>query len=699
MTEGIHVRQKAVGEARYAGDVELPGMVHAAIVRSDHPHALIVGIATDDAMSMPGVIGVYTAEDMSSTPYGRRVRDHPILAKAKVRHIGEPVAAVVAATRREAELASRMVRVEYEPQPAVFDPRAAVSGDAPLVHDAPWTYHGAAVTSADPPNVQSVTEHGDEAEVDAMLASAAFTVDRTYSTAAGHAGYIEPQACVAHVDGDGVVHVWSTNKAPYRLRDELVHCLDLPETSVVVHPVAIGGDFGGKGSYGEVPLCAELARLTGRPVRIALRYWEDLIATHPRHSTVIRVRLGCDEHGHFAGLHVNALVDGGAYADGKARAPVDIHGIEMAGSSYRIPAFLARSTIAYTNSVPRGHVRAPGSPQAVFAVESAIDELAGVMGMDPVELRVRNLLRSGEPNPQGTVWTEARGTETLHAAVGAPPSSVSRPGRLRGRGVAIYDRGTNRGIETSLRLTEVDDGSFILEIPQPETGAGSHTVVRDAVVAALGIEPGAIRVEHIATSGLPYDRGVGASRVTVSLSLAVAHLAARWRERGDVRTVEITVKPREVPWLTSFCAQVADVAVDPETGEIEVLELVTAVDVATIVNPAAHRMQIDGGAVMGWGFALIEDLRIEDGLVYASNLGEFDLPCVGDVPRLRTILVDGAVGVGALNVKPIGELSNVPTAAAIANAVAAATGIRIRRVPIRPEDVWEQLQQDRGASR
>lgn len=681
---------KASGQGIYAGDVRLPGMAHVALARSSVPHARIAGVDTEAARHSPGVIGVFSSEDLSAGTFGRRVRDIPVLAAGKVRFIGEPVAAVVAESRREAEAAAGLVAVEYQELPAVFDVLEALESNAAPVHDAPWGYPGSVIGPGDGPNLQSRVQHGSQAECERALGEAVHIVDAMFETPSSHQGYLEPQACVARVRPDGCIELWISNKTPYRLREQVASCLGLDPANVIINPVLLGGDFGGKGSPGGAPLCAELARLTGRPVSFVLRYGEELTTTNPSHPTKIHVLLAADGEGRLVALRVDAAIDGGAYAGFKPLPKVNLHGIDRAGSSYRIPAVYIDARIAYTNTVPKGHFRAPGSPSVTFAVESALDELAEQCGLSPVEIRQLNVLRAGEASLDGVVWAEARGAEVLDAAVGALVPLPVPAGWRYGWGIALYDRPTGVG-KTSMRLRSLAGGRLCAEVPIPETGTGSHTVVREELARVLGMDRAAIDVVHVPTDSLPNDAGVGGSRVTASMGEAVHHAAAAWRSRANADAVVVEVDTGGSPPVTSFCAQIAQVAVDPESGYLKVMEVLTALDVATIVNPIAHRMQIEAGAAMGFGFACLEDLLIEDGQVWAAHLGEFRIPSAADIPRWRTVLLTGSVGVGALNVKAVGELANVPTAAAIANAVAMAVGVRLRNVPMRAECIFTAL--------
>lgn len=692
-------RDKATGMTRYSADMPVPaGAVEAVLVRSPLPHAEITGIATAEALAVHGVVAVVTAADLPDGLAGRRVRDMPLLARTVARFAGEPVAAVLARSREAATAAAALVDIDYRELPSVTDPVAALDAGSPLVHDAPWEYPGAVITAAAGPNLQSVVTDGDPAAVARALAAAATVVSATYRTPAGHQGYLEPQTWVAFPPQNGTTRLWGTTKSPYRLRNQIAACLGLAPEAIQVDPAPLGGDFGGKGGVCDASLCVALARLAGRPVRLVLRSEEDLSATDARHPAVIHVTVGCDAEGRLAGLDFDAIFDGGAYAAAKPTPPVNLHGAADCALGYRLPCYTLRSRIAYTNTVPKGHMRSPGAPQAVFAIESALDELAAAARISPLEMRRRNLLDAGEPDAYGHVWAEARGRETLAAAIGAASRAREAPGPrtpsprehglAHGTGVAVYARPTPSPSPTSLVLTPLPGGRLEVGVPIPETGTGSHAMIRRQLAAELGIDPPRVVVRQVPTTALPGDPGVGASRVTVGLSRAVARLAEEWRASARDGPVTVTLPAATEPPALSYCAQVARVAVDLETGQVRILELVSAVDVAEIVNPRAHQMQIDGGAVMGIGFACLEDLLEDEGQVLASNLGEFRLPAAADIPVLRTALVAGGRGVGPANVKAIGELTNVPVAAAVANAVADATRARVRELPITAERVY-----------
>ena len=683
-------KAKATGATLYAADFDHFGALHVAVVRSDVPSGRIVSVDRTAAEAVPGVVAVLLAADLPEALCGRRVRDMPLVARDVVRYAGERVAVVVAESRSAAEAAASLVEVDVAELPAVFDPVAALDEGAPRVHEAPWSYPGAVVTEGMHPNLQSVVEAGDPDATAKRLSESAFCVQATYTIPSTKQGYLEPQAWLAVPRPDGSVRLRGTTKSPYRLREQISTCLGLGPGELEVEPTPLGGDFGGKGAPGDAPLCVALARLFRRPVRLVLRSAEDLTATDARHPARVTVTVGCDTEGRLTALSFDALFAGGAYAAHKPGITVNLHGATEAALGYRLPVWSTRSRVVYTNTVPKGHMRAPGATASVFAIESALDELAEKAGIDPAALRAANLLADGELDAYGHRWEQARGAQTLQAALAAPASVTPPAGWSSGTGIAVYCRPTSAA-STSLRLIPGSDGSFVVEVPIPETGTGNHTVVAELLAEALGVTSDLVEVRQVPTSQLPGDPGVGGSRVTVGMAVAVEELARLWAASKRDGPVEVASKGSYPPVL-SYAAQIARVAVDRDTGQVKVLELLSAVDVARVVNPTAHQLQIDGGAVMGFGSAVMEDSLEADGLVWAANLGELKLPCAADVPRLTTILVEGGRGIGDANVKSIGELTNVAVPAAVANAVADAVGVRVRDLPVSAEKVWHALQ-------
>ncbi len=729
---------KVSGQMMYADDLALPGQLYVAVVRSPYPHARIVSVNTEEARKVPGVHLVLTGADVASLRFGRAVRDVPILAADKARFTGEMVVAVAAESPAAAEEAAALVDVEYDPLPAVFDPVEALKTEAPAVHDAPWSYAGAGRGPEEPVNLMGRAVSASGEDIEAALAASDRVFEHTFRTQAHHHGYLEPHSCTVAVEPDGQVKIWSCNKSPYRLREQLGVAFGIPVERFTLHTPAVGGDFGGKGSPMDIPLCLELSRRTGRPVRMTMRYAEELMAAAPRHASVTHVRVGVSRDGRLQALDAHAIFNGGAY--GAFRPSVNFGA--RAASSYHIPAIRVVAERAYTNQVPGGNARAPGAPQFTFAVESMLDMVAREMGIDPASFRRNNLLRDGETNPFGEHWPEVRAAATLDVAEEAyrPVFPQDAPRTVRfGRGIAVYDRATHAAQRSSIRLRLQGDGSIEAQVPIMETGTGSHSVVRRVVAEGLGLPLDQVVIRYVDTAHLPFDSGVGGSRVTTSAS-EVAHLGAlefrealqremaqalgvpanrvEWRAGGvgadaasgrtldlaalaargvTVETVSDTGVGRETRGaeheeaVTSFCVQIAQVGVDVETGQVFLYEVLSAHDVAAVLEPMSHRSQIEGGVVMGIGPALREDLGIEEGQVTAAHMGDYKMSSMADTAGMRVELLRGGKGVGALNVKGIGEISNVPTAAAIANAVADAIGARIDTLPITAEKVLQAL--------
>lgn len=702
--------EKVTGRARYAADISLPGLLWAKVLRSPLPHARILRTGTEKARALPGVSAVLTGQDLPPVLVGRRLCDMPLLARDRVRFIGEPVAAVAAADPDLAEEALALIEVEYDELPAVFNPFEALRDDAPILHDDPGAYPGAPPERPHP-NVQSVhrVRRGDP---ERGFREATRVFEHTFRTPLAHQGYLEPHASVVAIDGAGRVQIWTATKTPLRLKAQLVHALGLPPERIRINPVPIGGDFGGKGFFADVPLCYHLARATHRPVKMAMTYTEELMAANPRHPSVITLQTGLDREGRLVARAVRAVFNGGAYAAFKPRPGVDLHGADQAGGVYRIPHFDLEAHCVYTNSVPCGHARAPGEPQMIFAVESHTDMIAHELGLDPVEFRRRNLVGEGDRLATGHRLERVRARETLEAALRA--SRWDGPRRpFVGRGLAISHRFAGLGDASALIRVE-EDGTIRVITAIPDTGTGAHTVFQQIAAEVLGVPVQRVAVSVGDSDTFEVDSGVGGSRVTHVGGQAVYRAAVALRERiaaeatsdpalplgelargaaarGQPLEAQASFSAKEEGTVTSFCAQLATVEVDPETGQIRLLGMVTAHDAGTVINPLGHQGQIEGGLVQGIGLALMEELRVEDGRISALSLGEYKLPVIKDIPPLTTVILEEPAGPGPFQAKAIGEASISPVPAAIANAVFDACGVRITELPLTAEKVFFAL--------
>src|SRR5215472_7524988 len=470
--------EKVSGAARYSGDVSVPGLIWGKALRSPLPHARIVRIDVARARALPGILAVLTAEDLPRILVGRRMFDMPLLARDRVRFVGEKVAVVAAQDPDIAEEALALIEVEYDDLPAVFDPVDALEPGAPLVHENPGAYEGAPAERPHP-NVQSVLRFklGD---VEAGFREADRIFEHTFRTQLAHHGYIEPHAGVVAIDADGRVQVWASNKMPFRLKELLSHALQLAPERIRVNLTPIGGDFGGKGSLMDLPLAYHLARVTGRPVKMVMRYAEELMAGNPRHPSVITLRTGVSRDGKIVARSVRALFNSGAYAAFKPAPSVSLGGASMGAGVYRIPNLLIESFCVYTNNIPCGHARSPGEPQMVFAEESHMDMIARELGLDPAELRRRNLLKDGDLLPDGHPLQQVRARETLEAALEAGDWGKPKPGPWIGRGMAMSHRHIGVGF-TNAHLRLQTDGTVTLVIGLPDTGTGANLLLRQVV--------------------------------------------------------------------------------------------------------------------------------------------------------------------------------------------------------------------------
>jgi carbon-monoxide dehydrogenase large subunit len=705
--------EKVRGEARYSGDVTLPGLCWGKALRSPLPSARIVRIDASRARALAGVLAVLTARDLPDVLVGRRMFDMPVLARHRVRFIGEKVAVVAANDPDVAEEALALIDVEYEDLPAVCDPVEAIRAGAPLLHDDPGAYAGAPAERPHP-NVQSVLRFK-RGDVEAGFREADRTFEHTFTTQLAHQGYLEPHAGVVAIDADGRVQVWASNKMPFRLKELLSLALQLPPERIRVNLTPIGGDFGGKGSLMDLPLAYHLARVTGRPVKMVMRYAEELMAGNPRHPSVITFRTGVKKDGRIVARQVKALFNSGAYAAFKPAPSVNLGGTGMGAGVYRIPHLLIEGLCVYTNNIPCGHARSPGEPQMVFAGESHMDMIASEIGLDPAEFRRRNLLTDGDHLANGHHLEHVRATETLEAALEASHWADPKPGPWVGRGVAMTHRHIGVGF-TNARVRLEAKGNVVLSTALPDTGTGAPLVLRQIVAEVLGVSLEDVGIELATTDDFTTDSGVGGSRVTHTGGRAAYHAAEKLKEQiqaeatalgipvtslagvaeaaaREGRTLEAShfYDAKSHAAVTSFTAQVAEVAVDPQTGEVTVRRFTTAHDVGTIINPIGHQGQIEGGLVQGLGFALMEEMRTEDGRISTLSLGDVKLPTIRDIPPLTTVLLHEPVGPGPFNAKAIGESSISPVAPAIANAVADACGVRILDLPITAEKVYFAL--------
>ncbi len=682
----------------YAADIKRDGALWAAFVESPYPHATVRSIDTRAALAIAGVHAVLTAADIQHRRFGRALCDWPILVSTTARFIGDRVAAVAAETREAAEEAARAVVVDYEQLPAVFGVAAALRPNAPVLHPdyASYDYimpHDERSSRPHPNVYGTKTIRKDDAELEAIFARAARVFEHSFETPRQLPGFIEPRATLVWIDGD-VVHLHSPNKGPYAFRRHFAHAAGLPEEKVVIEPVAIGGDFGGKGlTVDELP-CYFLARATGRPVRYTATYAEELRRGATRHRAALTLRSAVDADGTLLAHTSTVVYDGGAYAATKP-IPTLLPGNSYGSIPYRVPHARLECVGVYTNTLPGAHVRGPGELQTFFAWEQHVDRIARALAIDPLEFRLRNIVRDGDSTLLGETIRHPMAYEVLQTV---RRSCAPLSGSNMGRGVSIVCAHTGSG-KTAVRMRLHADGRIEVIIGAVDQGVGLATVVRRVVSAALDIEPERIEVRRANTADAPPDQGSGHSRVTHIVGRAALDAAERLRDAlADGRETEVIGRfvsdhGEQVPGDLTFGAYALDVHVDPETGETSVRDALFVMDIGQIINPIAHQGQIEGGFVMGLGAALMEDVAMnEDGKVTTPSLGEYKLPTMRDIPPLRTILIQAPPGDGPFGTRMIGELSNVGVSTAVVSAIDDAVGVRLTHFPVQAEDVYTALQ-------
>jgi len=729
----VEAAAKVSGQCQYAADVVRPGTLWGKVLRSPVPHAAILSVDVERARRLAGVKAVITAGDMNPKLVGATLKDMPLLARDRVRYVGEEIAAVAAVDRDVAEEAIGVIDVEYETLPAVYDPLEAISPDAPLLHAGYADYEGPPTKAPDLRNVQTLVR-ARKGNIERGFAEADHIFENTFRTQLVHQGYIEPYACTVEVDAAGRVAIWVANQAMFKLRRVLAAYLELPVEDITIHPSNMGGSFGAKDFLTHVPAAYYLSRATGKPVKFVKSYTEELMAASPRHPAVIRLRTGVMKDGTLRAWEGQTYYNGGAYGAYKPNPQGSMSGAYMVAGSYNIPHTLLEGYCVYTNQVPGGYFRAPGETQTLFAVENHMDMIAHELRMDPLEFRLCNALKDGDTRSTGEPLRDARGVEVLRRAAeisGWGDLREPAAGRVPGRGVAFGDRHVGHG-ESSFELRLERNGALRLLSGVGDQGVGAYVMHRQVVAETFGVDPDDVLIEVRDTSSAPYDQGIKGARgmhiegqaileTSRALQERLCALAAGYWKTGpegvswndgavihkgspDKRlSLEELAKLSEElitgygrfvghkPDVYSFQAVVADVEVDKDTGAVAVDRLYFVYDVANIINPLIHQGQIDGGVVQGLGYALMEEIVLDDGKPMTVSLGDYKLPNVRDLPPLTTSLVQASEGPGPFGTKAVAEAGISIIAPAIVNAVYDATGARITELPVTAEKVFAKM--------
>ena len=718
---------KVSGTAEYLTDMALPGMAHATVVRSPYPRARIREIDPTAALATPGVLAVLTAADVADYPPVRIFADSPPVQRiltATPQFTGDAVAAVVATTEAAARQGILAVEVDYDPLPAVLTATDARDGDVQLHPAAPGNRAGP------PINVS-------RGDVAAALADCAHVFRHSFSTQRQCAQTIEPLACIcdwtgAHLD------VWTHLDSMFHFRDALAEALALDPEQVRIHPPeALGASFGLKNSLiaSLEPLAALCSRTVDRPVKLALSPEESMSATVTRHPARIDLVTGVDADGILRARCADVLLDSGAYGWGYVVA------LSMVGkwaTLYRTEHLRFSATSVYTNHIPGGAYRSVGTAQIHFAMESQLDDIARSLGIDPVELRRRNLARVGDPLSFGTTirsfGAEAcldRGSEV---AGWVPPTSDEqgvtprRPdplGRSRGRGMAMGMH--HAGLTGLTPIPEVSrcnvelrgDGTVSISLGVIDKGQGALTTLTLVAADELGLPPERIRVHNLGTAAVPLDFwGAEASRTTYVMGRAVSDGARRLREaiceRLGVEPAEVTAEslqgtepiavegyfaPTDNDPLPVTGAHFCEVEVDHATGQVRVLRYVAAQDVGRVINPLGCRGQVEGGLHHGIGYALVEELRHDEGAPLNPNFMGYKVLMADDMPDIEVVLIeDPDPDGGPYGAKGVGTPVIPAIAPAVANAVRDAIGVRLTELPMTPPRVLAALLREESAA-
>jgi CO/xanthine dehydrogenase Mo-binding subunit len=739
-------RDKVAAATAYAADFALPGMLHAVVLRSPYPSARIVKVDTARAAAMPGVAAVLTARDVprntlatdvpgQTTTVGPLRAALHVLAEDRVRHQGEPVALVAAETLEQARAAAEAIDVAYERTPGVFTPEAALAAGAPQVHAAGNLL------------AQWRIARGDAA---AALAGAAVVVEGEYTTQLVDAAYLEPESGVAWIDSDGVITIRLSTQVIEHFRD-VAEVLQVPQNRVRVIGTYLGGGFGGKEDVTVEVYLGLLALKTGRPVKMVWTRQESLLARAKRHPYRMRYRTGAAATGEIVAQQIELLADAGAYA--YLSALVLLYSTVTAAGPYRVPNVEVRARVAYTNNPPTSAMRGFGGMQTVFAYESQMDRVAAALGMDPVELRRVNALRHGDSLPVGQVLETHVALPELCAQAWAaldPPTPPRAPHVRVGRGLACnlqpYGRIVWLHDWSSAWVGFEMDGSLVVRCGVPDVGGGQASSLCQIAAEVLGVSLERVSV-HISDSALtPLAGTTTASRQLYMSGNAVLKASRELREQ--LLGVAATMLGAEAAALTmaddlvhapaggtlalpdllrqcaragvprghlavynapagepvdlatgsgkvfpdyTYGAHAAEVEVDTETGVVRVLRYAAAHDVGRAINPQSVEGQIQGGAVQGLGYACLEEVVVEDGINLTTSFATYLIPTAADVPDVEPMVAESGEGLGPFGARGIGEPPIGPPAAAVANAIADATGARLTRLPITPERVARAL--------
>ncbi|HAJ35530.1 MAG TPA: aldehyde oxidase [Chloroflexi bacterium] len=752
----IDAVDKVTGAGVYAGDIDLPGQAWLKVVFAGIPHARIRALDVSAARAMPGVVAVLTAADVPVNEYGLIMPDQPVLCglgstpQAEiVRWEADHVALVVAESEAEAEAAAKAIVIDYEPLPVITDPFAAMAPDAPPLHPYPFRYpYG----ERDPHSNVLLEYTLRDGDVDAGFAQADVVVESVYHTHAQEHAYLQPEAGVAWVRPDGCIEVTCPGQWMHEERAQIAHALGLPEEQIVVKHGAIGGAFGGREDISIQIVLALAAWKTGRPVKTVWSREESIVGHHKRHPYTIKAKWGATREGKIVAAQMDLTSDCGAYAYTSTK--VLGNALLAALGPYKIPNVHVVARTVYTNNTPSGAFRGFGGPQGHFAAEMQVNKLAAALGIDPVELRMRNLWQEGailptkSPLPAGCTIREVvtaaaeRGGWRHDAAQGwrrtadgddnaprpaplaaRPSLQATQPRLARGVGFACCFKnvGFSLGFPEHCSAWVELHGNGVIEraivgCVGADVGQGAHSAFRQIAAEVLGLAPEQVEVRTESTEVTGSSGSSSASRMTFMAGNAIKGAAERalqeWQNEERPARAEFIFHPRPTtpynrengasdPNVTyGYCAQVAEVEVDLDTGHVHVLRLISANDVGRAVNPQQVEGQIEGAVVQAMGWALMEKYVQREGRAVTQHLSTYLIPGVLDAPTIiEPIILEFPDPQGPLGIRGMAEMPFIPVAPAIGAAIHAAIGCWIDELPYTPEQVWRALQTSQSVNR
>ena len=728
----VDALDKVTGRATYAADVYLPDMLMCKVLTSPRSHARIVSMDTSKAEQVPGVRAVITGNDFPDRYFGSgAVRDRRIMARDEVFYIGEPVAAVAADDEVTAQEALELVEVEYEDLETIVDPLEAIREGATLVHPHMPNFEGYGFAMG---GNNCTLLDADRGDVDQAFRDADQVFEETYHSQAINQGFLEPMACAANVEANGRLTVWASTQGPYQVRAQLASVLDIPLSSIKVNAMELGGGFGAKLRLAFEAFPALLAMKTGRPVKLINTREEVFTLNGPRLATTIHLKTGVTSDGQITAREAHSVFDVGAYLGAGPNA-----GVGHALGAYDIPNFRLRSYGVYTNKIYVGSYRASGVADMHFAVESHMDSIAHQIGLDPLEFRLKNVVKEGDANVSGASVPANGLLETIEAVkekMGLPRKSEEG----RGIGISLGEWRSGSGPSTA-SISVNEDGTVSLLTGSVDI-SGSDTSLAQIAAETLGVELDQVIVAKRDTDMAPFTGPSGGSRIVYSQGKAVQMAAEDARDRlvglaaerfgvpSEALTCEggrvyvqdnppqsLTLSQLAAASLTSrggpiigmaalsnmpyapvFNTQAAEVIVDKATGQVRVTRFVQAQDVGVAINPMGVEGQLEGGAVQGIGRALSEEMQIdpETGRVRNPSLSTYLMPLAIDMPAIENILVGVPSADGPFGARAVAEPPGFGPPAAIANAIYDAVGIRIKELPLSADRVLAALQGQDG---